>query len=293
MPGPKAKSLPKGTWLNKDDGRYYKNCPNPTKNPNCDLTQSYSRLDGLKSAINNNRPCSNCGRESYRGLRNPLPMGVWLDEQSGQYCRKCTFCDSIQFYDIWQSAKRGLQRRCDNCKYDIEREIKPLPDGTYYDETRGKKYYKYCPTCGKEIYYTERKSVLNALDDNTECRVCANQRFTNKRRVIYKDTFRIPWYKDFIGGAKKRNYKWELNMEDVYQRIKLQGGRCIYTGIRLTFATETTKIKANASIDRLNSNDHYHKDNICICLKEVNLMKQSLTFDEFIHYCKLVAKNHI
>jgi hypothetical protein len=288
----KAKELPKGTW--KDDGRYYKKCPNPTKNPNCEVTQSYSRLDALKSAITNNRPCSNCGKESVRGLRNPLPKEVWLDEQTGRYCRKCTFCGSIRDYDRWQSARRGVEKksRCDDCKYDIVHEIKPLPEGAYYVKET-KRYFKYCRGCGEKQSYAERRHVLEALENDYHCRVCANKRLSIKRSVVYKDSIRVGWYKDFIIGAKKRKIKWELDIEDVYQIAKFQQFRCMYTGIELTFATDTPKRDATASIDRINSDDHYHKDNICICHKNVNMMKQSLSIDEFIEWCQLVAKTHV
>jgi len=239
----KAKLLPKGTWFNKDDGRYYKKCPNSLQNPDCDVEHSFSRRDGLIRAI-----------------------------------------------------KRGSL--CRGCGYRKPRKIKPLPEGAYYDETidSGKRiieYYKFCPNCGNRQPYKERRHLLEGLENDYFCKTCSNKQISINRSVLYKDTFRVGWYKDFIIGAKKRNHKWELDMEDVYQQIKFQDGKCMYTGMKLTFAIDTPKRDATASIDRLNSDDHYHKDNICICLKKVNMMKQSLTLNEFIHYCKLVAKTHV
>ena len=53
--------LPKDTWYNEDDGKFFKKCLNPTQNPECKKNQSYSSLAGLKDAVKNKRLCKNCG----------------------------------------------------------------------------------------------------------------------------------------------------------------------------------------------------------------------------------------
>jgi len=45
------------------------------------------------------------------------------------------------------------------------------------------------------------------------------------------------------------------------------------------------------SLDRVNSNDYYHVDNIQWIHKHINIMKNKFETDYFIQMCKLVTDN--
>ena len=65
----------------------------------------------------------------------------------------------------------------------------------------------------------------------------------------------------------------------------------MYTNIDLKFDKPGyhNRYSGNLSIDRIDSKVGYTKDNIQIVLKEVNLMKNTLSHEEFIKICKLVT----
>lgn len=48
----------------------------------------------------------------------------------------------------------------------------------------------------------------------------------------------------------------------------------------------------NLSVDRIDSNKGYEPDNIQLVDKRINMMKQSLSNDEFIELCCKVAEQH-
>jgi hypothetical protein len=61
-----------------------------------------------------------------------------------------------------------------------------------------------------------------------------------------------------------------------------QDGKCAITGMPIDLTTD-------ASVDRIDSMKGYTKDNIWWVKKEINLMKNNLSLEEFILLCKMVA----
>jgi len=97
---------------------------------------------------------------------------------------------------------------------------------------------------------------------------------------------------DFISrckrGAKARNIIWELSHNDLDNIMKKQNFKCNLTNELLMYGYIPLN-DYTASIDRIDSNKGYIKNNIQILHKNVNLAKQSLSQMEFITLCKKVA----
>jgi hypothetical protein len=85
-------------------------------------------------------------------------------------------------------------------------------------------------------------------------------------------------------GAKRRNIKWNLTIEEV----KSLPMACHYTGIPLTLKIGETN---TMSIDRIDSSKPYELSNVVPCCSMINEMKFDYTKSEFIEMCKQVA-NH-
>lgn len=88
--------------------------------------------------------------------------------------------------------------------------------------------------------------------------------------------------------AKKRKIEFDLTMEEAWNKFEQQDGKCIFTGKLLTITTRHKN--GNASLDRIDSNKGYIKNNIQWVDKRVNLMKHNLTDKKFIEICKLIAE---
>jgi hypothetical protein len=97
-------------------------------------------------------------------------------------------------------------------------------------------------------------------------------------------------------NAEKRGIPFNLTIEDIQEVFENQKGLCRYTQLPITFEqpriTGTNRrYKSNASIDRIDSNKSYTKDNIQLVEKRVNMMKWKLTEEEFLDLAKMINEN--
>jgi hypothetical protein len=93
-------------------------------------------------------------------------------------------------------------------------------------------------------------------------------------------------------NAKLRNIIFKITKEDIEFIWKKQKGLCALTGIPLEFGRKRYEgYRSTASIDRIDSKRGYELENIQIVHKTVNIMKMSLSQEEFIEWCTLVAKH--
>lgn len=94
-------------------------------------------------------------------------------------------------------------------------------------------------------------------------------------------------------GAKVRNLKFEITIEDAWNQFLKQDRKCALTGIELYFpilSSDKHRSSGNASLDRIDSNKGYTKDNIQWVFKIVNKMKMELDEEIFVSMCEAVIK---
>lgn len=75
-------------------------------------------------------------------------------------------------------------------------------------------------------------------------------------------------------------------LADLFQQ---QNGLCACTGLSLVFKSQSLKGSTTASLDRLDNARGYEPGNIRWVHKVVNKMRGTLSVEEFIHWCRLVA----
>lgn len=94
-------------------------------------------------------------------------------------------------------------------------------------------------------------------------------------------------------GAKIRNLAMEITIEQAWNIFLNQNRKCALTGLELCFVRDyTTKcIQQTASLDRINNSIGYTIENIRWLHKDVNLMKNNYTDEEYIYFCKKVAEH--
>lgn len=96
-------------------------------------------------------------------------------------------------------------------------------------------------------------------------------------------------------NAKIRNIGFNISFEDVWSKYEEQDRKCALTGLPIEFPEKRGDTKHKkftiASIDRIDSNKNYSKNNIQLVLYEVNMMKQSLAQEDFIEICELIVEN--
>jgi len=87
--------------------------------------------------------------------------------------------------------------------------------------------------------------------------------------------------------AKWRNIEFLITIEDISEQWEKQEKKCYLSGIELNIKSRDNR---TASLDRLDSNIGYTKENIRFCHKHINMMKGVYDKDYFIEICNSVAE---
>lgn len=86
---------------------------------------------------------------------------------------------------------------------------------------------------------------------------------------------------------------WDITTIDVINQWVKQQGVCALSGQDMTHTRGDGTVHTNASIDRIDNNKGYTKDNIQLVCQITNLMKNSLTEESLIEWCQAIINTHI
>ena len=150
-----------------------------------------------------------------------------------------------------------------------------------------------------ENCYRNRESIIR-IDcvKNGNNRSCGckspNKGYKERRKIIGED---YPFHvltNVFRKNAKSRKIPFEITEEDIKFLYEKQKGLCVYTKKELTLPKNYLFIfePTVASIDRIDSSLGYTIANIQLVAKQVNMMKITLSHDEFVGLCKLISIHH-
>ena len=150
------------------------------------------------------------------------------------------------------------------------------------------RYYKPCPECNKQQSYLRKNYAEHSLRLNKLCKSCSNKKIDNCHRGWHRG-IRVSWFNKFKICAETRGKDWNLSIDEVADVMEAQKNKCALTGWSIEFPESGHPQEAPASIDRIDSALGYFKDNVQLVTREVNMMKQHYTQDEFMKVCKAVA----
>lgn len=93
------------------------------------------------------------------------------------------------------------------------------------------------------------------------------------------------------GGAKRKGLIFDITRDDICDLLKSQEYKCAGSGMVFNFSTESSSSRRPfaMSVDRINSEDGYHRNNIQITTVIFNLAKADWEDEDFISLCKMVA----
>ena len=86
-------------------------------------------------------------------------------------------------------------------------------------------------------------------------------------------------------SAKRRKIAFDLSISEAWDLYVKQDNKCFYSDLDITLE----QFKETASLDRKNSYDHYHLDNVVWCHKDINKIKSEFSIDEFVEWCDLIS----
>ncbi len=149
--------------------------------------------------------------------------------------------------------------------------------------------------CGVECVY-ELARVTGKVGPNKSCGCVMSLGKIGLKNVAWKGS--RTGDRDISGtyinrirkSAKERGLSFNLTVDYLHELFINQDGKCALSGINLTLIR--SREEGTASLDRINSDLGYQEGNVQWVHKTMNRMKMDINQDEFINFCKMVAKTH-
>jgi hypothetical protein len=152
------------------------------------------------------------------------------------------------------------------------------------------RYYKPCSKCGEIQSYLRKNYAEESLRLKKTCKKCNNREKGNFHIGWYRG-IRISWFNKFKTCAETRGLKWEISMDEVADLYEKQKRQCALTGWDITFPEIGHHSYFSCSIDRIQNNIGYTKENIQLVDGRVNMIKGKYSQEFFLEVCSAVVKN--
>ena len=148
--------------------------------------------------------------------------------------------------------------------------------------------------CGELAW---RNSAVIQSGKSTRCKKCGNKVYIDESGMAKVNSIILSKYNQTIQGLPTRKYRgrkseltFNISVEYLNNLYEEQNHICALSGISLEPDLNLTMQQQNISIDRINSNIGYEEGNIQWVDKRINMMKGSLSNEEFIELCIKVAE---
>ena len=99
------------------------------------------------------------------------------------------------------------------------------------------------------------------------------------------------WATRCFTDIKKSPWQMTINRDDLIDLYKVQKGRCAVTGFKFKFISKN-HCMSRPSVDRLDRNKGYNKDNIRLVWMWINMARNMWTDSQLIACAKLLAKHN-
>lgn len=177
------------------------------------------------------------------------------------------------------------------CRFDklvvLDVQSKLAKDGKYI-------YYFGCKCDCGNIKIILCSSVIRGSTTSCGCRKDQYSKITGE------NSSQFTGYKEIRGKtlntiqrrANKRGYTFDLLPEKLWDIFLKQDRKCALSGIDIQFGRSEYNTETTASLDRIDSTKGYVLDNVQWVHKTINLMKNVLSVEDFVMFCKKVAERN-
>jgi len=152
-------------------------------------------------------------------------------------------------------------------------------------------YYLFKCSCGNEHKAAGSDVTTGRVK---YCKECNKINRSGENSTFWKGYGQIHggwWYRHIIKGANNRGIEVKIDIKYGWDLFLKQEKYCKLTGLLLEFPIIGAGI-GTASLDRIDSNKGYIKGNVQWVHKDINIMKNNKTDEEFIRLCNLVSKHN-
>lgn len=142
--------------------------------------------------------------------------------------------------------------------------------------------------CGTERVYATGQ-ILSRGTQRARCEQCYSDEMERSNRVL--DHIPERFWKRLVESARRRGIQHTVTREEAFALYAAQNRTCALSGRPIYFTTLRTRYNryTTASLDRIDPNKGYSKENIQWVHKIVNMLKGSLSQSELIDWCSAVT----
>lgn len=133
----------------------------------------------------------------------------------------------------------------------------------------------------------KRRATQLVLGRSKSCRSCAASLREAEKSPFWKGIG--PMSAQYLNRLTHRGKSVTCTLQDLYDQWRDQRGRCALSNVFLDLEGNTDKHEPTASVDRIDSSKGYHKDNIQWVHKRVNTMKNNMTDEELVIWCRRIV----
>lgn len=155
---------------------------------------------------------------------------------------------------------------------------------------------KYCKICNEKKPESDFYSTQNSLLCKHHHKMINNQRKKELRKSKkYKDDEKIKtqerkirlWENLLVSSSKKRNCEHNITVKDIKELYKKQNGLCYWFNVPLLITLEH-KHPQKPSLDRLDRNKGYTKDNVVLTCYAANIGRNETDVDKWKEFVDLL-----
>ncbi len=192
-------------------------------------------------------------------------------------------------------------------KYDIN--FSHFRHGKTYDDMVGKKYHMLIVQSlykkGKRIFAKclcdcGNKKDIRVEDVKSGRAISCNCHSKNRWNMVgdknpyFKGVgeLRQTKYSEIKRQAKKRKKEFNISIEYLWNLYEEQDKKCALSGLPIIFGRNGHRNETSASLDRIDNDKGYIKDNVRWVLKDINMIRGKYDNGYFIKLCHAVADNN-
>jgi hypothetical protein len=144
-------------------------------------------------------------------------------------------------------------------------------------------YSVICLFCGKSRNITRHDHATRLAKH--PCKSCSNKNNNPQGEV---NGVRVSWFNKYKLSASTRSLEWDIDINYVANLFVKQNYKCSLSNLPISIRGDFKYI--TASIDRIDNSKGYTQENIQLVHKRINMMRGSLTVDEFKFFCYQVSR---
>lgn len=205
--------------------------------------------------------------------------------------KPCSICKVLKPLDCFHNLKTGKFKKHSNCK---ECRAKYRKNLSYSKPINGKIKCTKCHIIKTVDDFYKDRSASTGLQSC--CKLCMKENIYESQSKLEGYISKI--YNNLVNQLNKNNIKNNITKQDILDIYYKQDKKCklsselltYYSGPNLTI--DRYESKYNITIDKIDNNKPYSKDNIQLLGSDIHKMKGNLSNQEFIRLCNLISNKN-